>query len=144
MSVVNKALHELIRSNVPSRKHYTVTRAETTNLDPSRCPWVGIYRDEAEYEPRNIASLKSGKKWASSNNIKVLVQAASGKSGIDAEEKLEDYIADVMDVVLSNPTIGDTVKTIVRVTVSYSYNEEATKTLFFNMAEITITVESRT
>ena len=143
MCTVNTALEELLNSELPDE--YKIVRAEHVNKDPGRCPWVGIYRGSSQYTPRAMASHNSGKKWTANPGVRILIQAASGLSGKQAEERLEEYIAAVMDdVILQNPTISGTVRTITGFDIEYSFNEETENTMFYHMATIDIKLEART
>lgn len=144
MHTVNKAVKALLIDSLPIKQKYMVTHAEYLNNDPDKCPWIGIYRGDSDYEPRSISSHSSGKKWRAQPSIDIKIQASSGRSGADAEEKLEEYIAEVMDIILSNPKLSGTVSTITGFNIVYSFNEEASESVYFNMATITVNVEART
>ena len=72
------------------------------------------------------------------------MQSSSSDSGQAAEEKLEEYIGEITEALLNEPSLGGTVSTIVGVGVEYSFNSEQSESMYFHMATIDIEVEART
>ena len=73
MHTVNTKVFELLRSNLPDVKHYTVTHAAPINTDHNLCPWVGVYRGDSTYTPRVISRNASGSKWRANPVIKIMI-----------------------------------------------------------------------
>lgn len=142
MSTVNAAVKTLLDAGLSA--DYTILRAPYTNMNPDKTPWIGIYRGPARYLPGSLGSTATGKKWKAGNTVRLQVQATSGKSGQQAEERLEEYIGEIMDILLANPTLGGTVGTIISYDLEYSFNDEASESMYYHMATIDINVESRT
>ena len=143
MAEVNEAVR-LLLTNDDTANGYIISRSEYINADADKCPWVGIYRGPSKYDPRTLGSNRSGKKWRAVNVVRLQVQAASGVSGVQAEERLEEYISIIMPILLSNPSLSGTVSTITGYEISYSFNETVSKSMYFHMATIDISVEART
>lgn len=143
MSEVNAAVKTILEGD-DTVNGYVISRAEYMNTDADKCPWIGIYRGPADYIPRTLGSNRSGKKWKAINIIRLQIQSASGTSGVQAEERLESYIETIMQVLLMYPTLLGTVSTITGYSVKYSFNESVSKSMYFHMATIDITVEART
>lgn len=142
-STVTQAVETLLNAGLPAKNpDYRIVRADYVNQDEDQCPWVGIYRGELVYE---VATLGIGlNSWKADFDLRIIVQASSNESSIDAEERLEQSILDVLDVIMTDKQIGATVDMVDGVRVSYSYIETQSETLFFQEAELTISVKVRT
>jgi len=144
LSTILKALQAQLSSNVDVTEIFKkdkITRGQYINNDPSRCPWLGIYRGTTDFEPRTLGSVNN---WEAFPKAKIIVQAISYKSGEQAEELLEGYVEAVMDAVLTDTSIGNTVDMVTGMQVEYGYNEEVRETVYFQSAIITFNLEVAT
>jgi len=142
-SIITKAVETLLINGLKAKAHdYKVSRGKYVNMNPEFAPWVGIYRGSLDYDTATLGyGLNS---WKALFEIKIIVQASSIKSGEQAEERLENYIKDVLDVIMVDKTLGGSVSMINSASVEYSYNEVESESLYFQNAEITIGTEVRT
>lgn len=124
-------------------KDYTVSRGEYINKDYELAPWVGIYRGAIEYDP---ATLGDGlNSWRANMKLRLVVQEASLESGEDAEEKLEQAVQDVLDVMMADKEwAGKGASMTVGISVEYSYNETKSESIYFQSAMLTLEAEVRT
>jgi hypothetical protein len=116
VSAVTRALVAMLSAD--SRlEQATIERSAELNEIPGRCPWIGVYRSGVEYPLR---TLGMGSGWRQQRlNLMVFVQHADGTSGEECEDRLEGLIVDVIGVLLSDPTLGNTVDTLDEFSVTY-------------------------
>lgn len=115
-----------------------IVRGGYINVNPSLCPWLGVYRRKIDYSPRTLGPVES---WDATPQINVIIQAVSYKSGDDCEDLLESYIEKIVDAIWADPTIGNTVDMITGFSVEYGYNETDLDSLYFQSAIITLDLE---
>lgn len=95
-----------------------VSRSEPLNEDPGSCPWVGVYRDSVEYTSK---TLGFGTGYRDANvSLVVAVQQANPKSGQDCEDELEALVTEVAAAILTDVTLGGTVRGITNMKVLYA------------------------
>ena len=120
---------------------YTITRNEERNVDPNIAAqnngWIGIYRGRLEYETYATGSIP----WMAHIEVKVEVQIASFTSGEDAEDKLQDAEKAVIDVLVANKKLNNTVDMTNGYSIDYEYN--ADEEIYHHAAIITIKAEAR-
>jgi len=121
----------------------TIQRGDFVNKDPHRAPWLGIYRTRVAYDPRSLGRGNNCA-WETTVTLRLLVQATHLQSGSACEDRLEDYIKDVLDVVWADPTWTNTVDMVEAFDVEYSYKEDDTASIYFQWAMITITAKVST
>jgi hypothetical protein len=124
------AIQALLENNLDG---YTITRNEPRNSDPNIAAkgkgWIGIYRGSLNYEPGRITT-GSGR-WNATMEPTIEIQTASGRSGADAEAKLQD----------ANPKLSNTVSMTNGYTIDYQYNSEAGE--LYHLSSI-ITIHTKT
>jgi hypothetical protein len=118
-----------------------VERGEYVNKDAARTPWVGVYRTNAEYEPRALGN--HSKSWGAKITIKLVLQVYNA-NGEKAEDELEDLLHRVMAVVFGDLTIRQNVSMLNSVKIQYSYDETDSDTMDYQWAFITLIYEART
>lgn len=135
-----KALETILNNGLAD--NYTVERSEYINMDQARTPWVGIYRGTLTYDTATLG--RGANNWKAQFDIRLIVQAATYESGEVAEELLEEYIKEVLDLVVADKTFSSTIGMVTGIDINYSYNEVESESLYFQNAEITVTTEVRT
>lgn len=94
-----------------------ITRSAELNEIPGLCPWLGIYRSGVRYPLRTLG-LGAGFRQQRIA-LMVFAQHSDATSGEECEERLERLIVDVISVLLSDPTLGNSVDTLDEFEVSY-------------------------
>ncbi len=122
-------------------KEKYIERGGTINEKPDRAPWIGIYRSKLNHDPRTLGSMNN---WESTGQIRIAVQQVDMKSGMDCEDRLEALVQDVLNAIIADTTIGGTVDMVNKFAIDYRYLESDRKTLYFQMAIITMDFEVAT
>ncbi len=144
-SDITKAVEEILIHGLKQKSaDYRVKRSAYINMDHSLTPWVGIYRGTLEYNPATLGSDLNS--WKGLLKLRLVVQSSSGSDngGEQAEERLEEYVQDVLNVMLADKQWGNTVAMVVGISIEYSYNETESESLYFQEAHITLDAEVRT
>jgi hypothetical protein len=146
MSTLTVAMYDLLNENSAlDILGCTTERSTTINADPGRCPWIGIYPDAVDSEPRTAVA----KSWMNHAGLQIVIQASSlADSGTAASDELEELIAAVLDVINDDlPLSGaGTGIRITRIRREYSYvlfDSEGTGDLFMPQAVIKVSLEAR-
>lgn len=119
-----------------------IERGQYINMNPDRCisaPWIGVYKATAVYDPRTLG--RNSQSWDGLISIRVIVQAAHGEDGSICEDRLEEWLAKVLDAAWSDSTWKGEIDMLTNLAVDYTYNETDSKTLIFQQA--TLTIEAR-
>jgi UDP-N-acetyl-D-mannosaminuronate dehydrogenase len=137
MSLVLRELKSSLSDDTRT-KNMLVELMGLVNTDPSQAVdgWVGIYIDTVAYSPRTIGT--GSRNWQMAPTLRVIVQAVDRDSTEQAHAKLEKFIKDVLDVVLGNTTLAETVEALTGIQVDYAFSEEDRVTLQHIGALITI------
>jgi hypothetical protein len=117
-----------------------IDRGDYINTDESRTPWVGIYRDDVDIDPRTLG--KGANNWTVHPTIRIWVQA-HGENGEEAEDELCDALQRVLTALIADLTFGGTVEMIKSFRVQFTYMEKESETLNFQWAIITLVCEVR-
>lgn len=142
MKLVTQAVETLLNDNLDG---YTIKRNVRRNKDPNMASrekgWIGIYKGEVKYEPFSTGTSP----YLVSIDIPVEVQV-TGRDGADVEDKLEDAIKEVCDVLISRSRnsrldIGGTVGMILGCDIEYQHNEDTER--HHHAAIITLHAEAR-
>jgi len=143
ISAITKALKDLL-NNDQDFEHVMVSRAEPINDDPANCPWVGIYRRDLEFNPRTLGMTSGHRDYR--GNIVLIVQASSLASGASCEDELDAMVKNIVDSVLTDPTIRSSIEMLHEVVVSYSYDSASDDDYeaYHQSAFIQLTVEGKT
>lgn len=121
-----------------------IVRAEYVNTDPASCPWIGVYRQPIEFDPRTLGS--GAKNWLAKSSVVIVCQAHA-----DGGEKTEDVLAELVDAVL-DAIIDDVhftykgtsrVEMVTGFRVEWTYQRTDSSTLDFQEANIVIDFENR-
>ena len=140
LAVIANGLYLQLQDHVLLRDFKKIERAEMVNIDPSITPWVGIYVDKAEFDPRTLG--RGADNWRALVEIDVIVQTHAD-GGMKSEDALGEATQKVLSAMLSDLTFGGTVEMIKRFTVNRAYVRTDSKTLDFQHALINITAEVR-
>ena len=121
-----------------------IKRMGVVNTDPNLAMngWVGLYADTVDYGPRTIGA--GNRHWDVKPTFRIIVQAVDRADSSKAHEKLEDYIKKVLDVVLSDRTLGGHLSTLNSMNITYAFSDEDRDSLHFEGALITLSFEGRT
>lgn len=108
-------LHTTIASDsVLVSSGVTVCLNEVFNTDPNQTPWIGIYFNGSDIEPRRIGSSNP---WRAQYDLRIYVQESSHESGQAANELLDKLTFPVLASVNSNKNLDNTVNKIIGVAV---------------------------
>lgn len=118
-----------------------VERCEYVNVDADRLPWIGVYRGVVDYEPHTISP--GSRSWRATVQQRIAVQEVA-KRGEQAEDKLERRIQQVLEALVANLTLNNTVDIITTFRREPGYVETDRDTMYFQSDEIIITAEVRT
>jgi hypothetical protein len=137
---ISKALRDQIK-NYGAVKDLdpTIMLGDYVNTDPSRTPWIGVYRDEADHEPHTLGHNQ----WRSTIKNKIVIQEATTESGERCQELLDNLLKEVSAAILSDLTIGGAVLHTSLASVQFTYIETDRESLYYQGAIITITSEAR-
>lgn len=99
-----------------------VERAEPVNVDPSRCPWIGIYPTRGTF-PSRALGFGAGYRGQEPEFI-AICQASNANDGAACQDSLGELVKAVTDAILSDPTLKGTVLTLADIEVSFdSYDK---------------------
>lgn len=140
VSKATAALESQLKNHVLLRDFKLIQRAEVVNTDPALTPWVGIYQDKAEFDPRTLG--RGADNWRALVDFDVIVQTHSD-GGAKSEDALGDAIKLTLVAILSDLTFGGTVDMIKKFAVNRAYVRTKTETLDFQHAIISIQAEVR-
>ena len=134
------AIQTLLEDNLDG---YTITRNEARNSDPNIASkgkgWIGIYRGSLKYEPGRV--MTGSGRWDATMEPTVEIQTASGKSGADAESRLQDAEYEILELLDANPKLSNTVGMTNGYSIDYQYNTEAEE--LYHLSSI-ITIHTKT
>jgi len=134
------AIQALLENNLDG---YTITRNEPRNSDPNIAAkgkgWIGIYRGSLNYEPGRITT--GAGRWNATMEPTIEIQTASGRSGADAEAKLQDAEYEILELLDANPKLSNTVSMTNGYKIDYQYNSEAGE--LYHLSSI-ITIHTKT
>lgn len=114
-----------------------VDLGEEVNVDPDKCPWIGLYSIKAVYPIRTLG-MGSGFR-SQREGIAVVVQNVSRTSGKDCRKQLGALQKAVIDCILTDPSIGGTMDVVDDFQVSYATVANQGKFASFQSAVITFT-----
>ena len=118
---------------------FTVTRSEKFNDDPNCAAngWIGIYRRNVSYNPRNLGDVPNN--YEGDIDFLIAVQRISLKSGEHCEDLLEDSTKRVLDRVVQIPRTY--IDHFSEIDIEYTYLEAEEKTLYHQGSLITFTAD---
>ena len=119
-----------------------VVRGEYLNTDDGNTPWIGVYRSEVLHQPRTLGG--SSDSWRAIVSVDLAIQVSNPKNGEATEDDLEDLVQRSLNVLMEDKTFGNTVAMLTEVHVKYDYQQNASETLDFQMATVSLTMEVRT
>lgn len=121
-----------------------IVRAEYVNRDPANAPWIGVYRQPIDFDPRTLGN--GAKNWLAKTSVVIVCQTHA-----DGGEKSEDALASLVDAVLDaivdnlhfNYDGAERVEMITGLKVEWDYQKTETETLDFQQANIVVEFENR-
>jgi hypothetical protein len=119
-----------------------ISRSEVINEIPGMCPWLGIYRAMVRFEPRTVGVGQMGGSMLQLIDMIVVAQQSDGTSGEQCEDRLEELIASLCSVLLSDTTVRGTVHTLREMSISYD-DYKLSGTEFMQTAVLRATYETR-
>lgn len=140
LATITAAMESLLTSQ-SALSGYTIERSALVNDVTGRLPWVGIYRGDIAYAPRTLGSASVS--WKAILTLHIRVQNI-GETEADAEDKLEASLAAVLAAIQTDRTIGGTVTMTTGYKVDYFSGPGAESSLYWQMADVTVTCEART
>lgn len=109
VALVTRQVMKILR-DWPALVDAYIERSAPLNVDPGKCPHVGIYRQAQAFPSR---TLGRGSGYRSQAIVIVIaVTAQSAISGEECEEQLEKTLTAVMGALLSNESLNGTVDTL--------------------------------
>jgi len=138
-SLITKEIETILRAALEG---YIITRNEPINTDPDIAHlvtngWIGIYRGAEDYN----AFVTGSSPWLVEVNPRVVVQAVSLKSGADAEDALQGYVAAVLGVFNGNKRLNNTIGNSTGYSITYQFNDM--NQVYFHQATIIINGQVR-
>jgi len=118
---------------------FRISRGEFVNEDAGQAinGWLCLYRRSVLYEPGQLSDGPNN--YDATFTFNVMVQRTSLKSGADAEDLIEESVKAVIDRIVTGPR--DYIDHFSQVSVDYDYIETDRKTMYFQGALLTFTVE---
>lgn len=143
ISIILQELVEALQKDQRTSE-IVVTRMSPANMNAglSVNGWVGLYVDTVDYEPRSVGL--GARQWRSKPVFRVIVQATDLYGPEQAHDKLEGLLQNVLDVVLENRTLGETMGTLNSMNVTYTFNEDERESMHFIGALVTLEFEGTT
>ena len=139
MKDITGAVKSILEQNLQG---YTIVRNAQRNMDPNIAAknngWIGVYRGSLDYSPHTCGGNNP---YMAEIEVVIEVQAASMKSGADAEDRLQDAEEAVMDVLNDNKKLNGTVNQNMGYGIEYEFN--ADETIWHHAAIITARYEVR-
>jgi hypothetical protein len=124
----------------------TVERSTRMNVDPGRCPWVGVYPGpDVGSEPKSLTSGNA--RWNNLVDLTVVVQTSSyNTDGQAASDLLETLAQEVLAVVNADLTLAVPGARVIKAARKYMYlvfDDKETGDLFMPQVNITLKLEVR-
>lgn len=117
-----------------------IVRAEYVNVDPANTPWIGVYREPVEINPRTLG--RGGKNWQAKTSVLIVAQAFN-----DGGEKTEDTLSELVDAVLDalrrDLTFGGNVELITGFNIDWSFRRTDSDKMDFQQAIIMVEFDRR-
>lgn len=123
----------------PNLDGFVIERSEFVNEDAGRARngWLGIYRQNVDYDPRNLGV--SPNNYHATLSLLLFVQRTTLSSGSDAEDALEGDVKNVLDRLVQVPrTHIDHFSDLV---IEYTYQNTDRTTMYFQGALISVTAQ---
>ena len=143
-SVQTKALTALLKA-ATTLSTCNIERSNRINYDPGRCPWIGVYPDDLDTEPKTLSN--STATWANTGAVQVVMQTMTyEENGAAASDELETLIMKALAVVSANLTLGVTGTRVVRVSRKYRYvvlDDDESGSLFMPQVVLRLGMEVR-
>lgn len=146
---LTKTILEVLKADAYYQQFQAVTRGQVIpDEEPGACPWIGVYRRQADYEPASIgyASNQPGRtdNWKGTLAVSIII-IESNISNNDAEEEVEDrleaHIEHTIELFFQDTTIKGLVDMVKDVRVRYFFNYRSGETLYTQGALIELTLE---
>jgi len=112
-----------------------------TNPSVAKHGWVGLFAEQATYEPHTIGS--GSRNWQYNMTMRVVVQAVDLDSSENAYVRLETYAKAVLDVILSDVTVAGVVDHLLSISVEYLSSDTDKPSLHFEGALLTLIFQGR-
>lgn len=140
-NMITQAIQSILKADVKLRDVAAIERSPLLNEDPSKSPWIGIYRSNSVFKPRTLGYGPAAR--YQSTEVVLVVQVANAQDGEACEDEIEDYLSEVLLAIFSNPTLNGLVSTITISRIMYRM-VQVQEDDFFQQAEIYLTAETTT
>lgn len=135
VATVTAAIRAMLLNDL---QNVTVDRSGAINETPGSCPWVGVYRGSVNYA---FGPMGFGSGFRMQEiKLVVLAQQSHPSSGENCEDLLEALVAQVMSALLTDVTMGGTVRNIKEIEVIYA-DYKKIGTSFMQTAAVYLTTE---
>lgn len=146
LAELTKTVYEIIDQD-EYYSDFTKERGETIpDNDPQACPWIGVFRKRANYNPQSIGySVQSGDtdNWRGEIELAIVI-LESNQNNVDGggktEDALEEHVKHTIELLFSNTTLQNKVDMIKTLSVTYTYNEYDSETIYIQGAVINFTL----
>lgn len=137
---ITKALTDMLARD-PRFEAVTIERSPMLNLDPSKCPWVGVYRTRSEFTARTLG-YGAGARYQTTQLALIVQESAANEPSV-AEDDHEKLIANLLDAIFADPTLAGTVRTTTLASVEYQMVATEDENLLLS-AQLLVTFETVT
>ncbi len=98
-----------------------IERSERVPDDPSRTPWIGVYRIGVSYgeAPRAMGFGHGMRRWTA--NFAIVVQEADQSSGAECEDRIERLLSEIASALLSDPSLGGRADVLESFSIDYEF-----------------------
>lgn len=139
LSEITSALRDQIQnfeSVISITDGMTIGKSEVVNEDVSNCPWCCVYRSSQTISPYTL-----GGSYDNDPILRIIIQAASFKSGEDCEDILESYVKEIVEAITSDTTIQETVDIVSSIEIAYGFINSDEHDAYFQSAIIEVNIK---
>jgi hypothetical protein len=112
---ISQAIVSVLERDPDLYEKVTIERSTIPNEDPSKCPWIGIYRVRSDFTVRALGLSNR----TQATQFSIIVQESAANESTSAEDDHETLISRVLDAIFADPTLGGVVRTTTLASVDY-------------------------
>ncbi len=143
--ILTRALQTAFNAASATLIGVTVERGQRMNMDPGRCPWLGIYPGTVGSKPKTLGAGPA--RWNNTAEPQVIIQTMDfSGDGQVASDQLETLIQAVLAVIDLDLTLGVGGARVIGVTREYRYvqfDTDESGSLFMPQVLIKLQMEVR-
>ena len=127
---------ELLR-NEPTLNGVTIRQSEALNGNPELCPWIGVYPDVEQFDPKYIGGIDN---WGREITIRVHIQVANSRDGETVEQTITEYIKTVIGATYASTNVWDgLLDRISQIRVEHGFQADDDGTMMFRESVVIFT-----